>query len=82
MTIFYFFNSFYENLAGSGKIDNSIEYSGELFNYYNHYLYDQLDQRPAGSKLVTYHSLEDEVPKSYHVIYSQKDSLLKYWRKI
>lgn len=79
---FYFFNSFYENLVARDKIDNSIEYSGELFNYYNHYLYNQLDQRPAGTKLVTYHSLEYEVPKSYHVKYSQMDNLLKYWVKI
>ena len=40
---FYFFNSFYENLAGRDKIDDSIDYSGELFNYYNRYLYKQLE---------------------------------------
>ena len=79
---FYFFNSFYENLAGMEKIDESIEYSGELFNYYNQYLYHQLEQKPAGTKLVTYHSLKDEVPKSYHVVYAQMNDLLKYWIKI
>ncbi len=79
---FYFYNSFYENLEGRDKIDNSIEYSLELFNYYNHYLYTQLAQRPSGTKLVTYHSLEDEVPKSYRVVCSQMDHLLKFWIKI
>ncbi|HQX97476.1 MAG TPA: class I SAM-dependent methyltransferase, partial [Chitinophagaceae bacterium] len=43
---FYFFNAFYENLEGTVKIDNSIDYSGELYNYYSRYLYKQLQQKP------------------------------------
>lgn len=79
---FYFFNSFYENLAGTNKIDNSIDYSGELYNYYNRYLYKQLDLKPAGTRLATYHSLENEVPRSYQVVGADADGLLKYWIKI
>jgi SAM-dependent methyltransferase len=79
---FYFYNAFYENLAGTDKIDNSIVYSGELYNYYNRYLYNQLDQKPAGTRLATYHSMEDEIPKSYHVVGSEFDNLLKFWIKI
>lgn len=79
---FYFFNSFYEKVAETGRIDDTIEYSGELFNYYNRYLHDQLNKKPAGTKLVTYHSLEDEVPKGYRTVFSQMDGLLKYWIKI
>ncbi|HLA59778.1 MAG TPA: methyltransferase domain-containing protein, partial [Puia sp.] len=40
---FYFYNSFYENLDGTAKIDDSIAYSGELYNYYNAYLFKQLE---------------------------------------
>ena len=79
---FYFYNAFYENVAGTDKIDNSIVYSSELFNYYNRYLYRQLEQKPAGTRLVTFHSLEDEVPQGYHVVGTEMDSLLKFWIKI
>ncbi|MBK5271053.1 MAG: class I SAM-dependent methyltransferase, partial [Bacteroidia bacterium] len=43
---FYFYNAFYENLAGTDKIDESIDYTGELYNYYNRYLFKQLEQKP------------------------------------
>ena len=79
---FYFYNSFYENLIGTDKIDDSIAYSGELYNYYNRYLYGQLAEMPGGTRLATFHSLEDEIPKSYHEIGSEFDNLLKFWIKI
>ena len=79
---FYFYNAFYENLSGTDRIDESIDYSGELYNYYNRYLYKQLEQKPAGTKLATFHSLEDEVPQSYHVVGSEFDNLLKFWIKV
>lgn len=78
---FYFYNSFYENLAGTDKIDDSIDYSVELYNYYNRYLYKMLEQKPAGTKLVTFHSLEHEIPPSFHVADTQMDNLLKFWIK-
>ena len=79
---FYFYNSFYENLKGSTKIDDSIKYTGELFHYYTRYLYQQLDQMPAATRLATYHSLEDEIPPDYHVVGSELDNLLKFWIKV
>lgn len=79
---FYFFNSFYENLAGTDKIDNSIDYSRELYNYYNRYLFKQLDQKPPGTRIASYHSLEDEVPPAYQVVGVEMEGLLKYWIKI
>lgn len=79
---FYLYNPFYENLTGTDKIDDSIDYSEELFNYYNRYLRTQLEQRPAGTRLVTYHSLEDEIPDSFHVVGADMNELLKFWVKI
>ena len=79
---FYFYNSFYENLVWTNKIDNNIHYSGELYNYYNRYLYQQLDQKKPGTRLATFHSMEDEIPKSYHEVGSELDNLLKFWIKI
>lgn len=78
---FYFFNSFYENLTGADRIDDSIVYSSELFNYYSHYLYRQLEQVPEGTRLVTYHSLGDEVPPCFLEVGSEVDDNLKYWIK-
>ena len=79
---FYFYNSFYENLVTTDKIDNSIAYSAGLFNYYNRYLYKKLDGMPAGTRLVTFHSLEEEIPPSYQLAESQVECLLKLWIKM
>jgi SAM-dependent methyltransferase len=79
---FYNFNAFYENLTGTDKIDDSIDYSGELYNYYNRYFYRQLEGKPVGTRLATYHSLEDEIPRSYYEIGSDFNNLLKFWIKV
>jgi hypothetical protein len=78
---FYFYNPFYENLVGTNKIDDSIDYSSELFNYYNRYLFTQLEQKPVGTRLVTFYSMGDEVPSGYHVVHSEMNNLLKFWIK-
>jgi SAM-dependent methyltransferase len=79
---FYFYNSFFENLCGTNRIDESIDYSMELFLYYQNYLYRQLEQRPAGTRLVTFHSLVDEIPPCYQVVATERENLLKFWIKI
>ena len=79
---FYFYNAFYENLTGTNKIDDSIAYSVELYNYYNRYLYKQLELKPAGTRIATFHSLEDEIPQSYHEVGAEFDNLLKFWIKV
>ena len=79
---FYFYNAFYENLNRTDKIDDSILYSPELFSYYNRYLYKQLERKPAGTRLATFHSLEDEVPPGFHVVSTDMNSTLKFWIKI
>lgn len=80
---FYFYNSFYENLVGAEMIDNNIIYSGDLYNYYNRHLYDQLAQKPAGTRLATYQSNEEEaVPSSYELVSTEINNDLKFWKKI
>jgi len=76
---FYFYNSFYENIITSNRIDDSIEYSVELYNYYNRCLFRQLEQTPPGTRLATFHSLEDEVPSGFHLAGSSSGQLLKFW---
>ena len=79
---FYFFNSFYENLKGTEKIDCSIEHSLSLYNYYNRYLYKELEQKPNGTRIATYHSLQDEIPPCYYVVKTEFSGLLKFWVKV
>jgi SAM-dependent methyltransferase len=79
---FYFYNSFYENLVSTDKIDDSIAYSTELYNYYNRCLYRKLDEMPAGTRLVTFHSLEEEIPPTYQLVEAQVECLLKCWIKL
>ncbi len=79
---FYFYNPFYENLFGTPKIDSSLEYSDELFNFYNGYLHRQLKTKPGGTKLVTFHIIEDEITEGYHVVGTDVEDSLKYWVKI
>lgn len=79
---FYFYNSFYENVKGTQKIDSNIQYSDELYNYYNRYLYKQLNKKPAGTRLVTYHSFGIETPSGYEIVHTDYDEFLKFWVKV
>jgi SAM-dependent methyltransferase len=79
---FYFYNAFFENLDGTDKIDDSIDYSGELYNYYNRYLFKQLQQKPKGTRICTLCSLENEIPADFHVIKTEMNELLKFWIKL
>jgi len=78
---FYFYNSFYENLVATDKIDDSIAYSTELYNYYNRLMYKKLDAMSVGTRLVTFHSLEEEVPPAFHLVEAHAEGLLKFWIK-
>lgn len=78
---FYFYNSFYENIDPEDPIDDTIELSESLYAYYTQYLFNVLNDRPAGTRLVTFHSIGDEVPSSYKLAYVSYDTLLKMWVK-
>lgn len=78
---FYFYNAFYENLASDGHIDQLLPYSTELYHYYSRYLYNILESKRSGTRLVTFHSLEDEVPPCYQLVDATLDLNLKMWVK-
>jgi SAM-dependent methyltransferase len=78
---FYFYNSFFENLDGVEKIDNSIAYSPALYTYYSGYLYKELERMPASTRIVTYCSWGDEIPPSYNLAKCEFDDLLKFYIK-
>ena len=79
---FYFYNSFYENIEGTQKIDYSVAYSEKLYDLYNRYLHKQLNKKPAGTRLVTYHSFGIEVPQGYEVVHTDYHEYLKFWIKV
>lgn len=79
---FYFYNSFYENIEGTQKIDYSVQYSPKLYDYYNLCLYKLLDKKPSGTRIATYHSFGNEIPPEYQVVHSDYDEYLKFWIKI
>lgn len=76
---FYFYNSFFENIASNGHIDQDIDYSTRLYRFYSYQLLKALDKKPCGTRLVTFHSLGDEVPPSYQMVDATVDLCLKMW---
>lgn len=78
---FYYYNSFYENIDQSNSIDNSIETSMDLYFYYCKYLHAELQEKPSGTRLVTYQSLEQEIPAEYQLKGHFHGRLLKMWLK-
>ena len=79
---YYFYNSFYENLAETEKIDQAIPFSKELFEQYSYYLYKQLREARKGTRLVTYHSVETEIPDEYQIVQTDVNDYLKCWIKV
>lgn len=75
---FYFYNSFYENIKGTPKIDHNIPFSETLYNYYNRCLFERLEEMPAGTRVVTRCSWEDRIPPSYSVVDSDFENMLKF----
>ena len=79
---FYFYNSFYENLVDEEfHIDENINYSLNLYEYYTDYLLNALNEKPAGTKLVTYHSYREIVPPGFYLVKSLHSSFLRCWIK-
>jgi SAM-dependent methyltransferase len=79
---FYFYNSFYENLMDTDKIDGSVKCSPPLYNYYNRVLYKKLAEMPIGTRIVTYHCLEGRIPWGYQLLDEHRSPFLKFWMKI
>ena len=75
----YFFNSFAENLYRFGRIDNSIQYSAGLYNYYANYFYKILEGKASGTRLVTYYGNDAVLPKSYQLIQTTFNNHLKMY---
>lgn len=80
-THFYFFNSFFENIDCDDRIDETIDYSEALYEYYVRYLYKALQEMPKGTKIATFHTLDYEIPDGYKLVEKQLDGDLSFWLK-
>ncbi|HTI58930.1 hypothetical protein [Mucilaginibacter sp.] len=78
---FYLYNSFYENIDPENQIDDTIEISESLYNYYTQYLFKALEEKPSGTRLVTFHVSGEEVPPDYKLADVSDNTLLKMWIK-
>ena len=78
---FYFYNSFCENIDLDNQIDDTIELSEGLYAYYTQYLFNVLDQKTSGTRLVTFHISGKEVPSSYKLAGIACNGLMKMWIK-
>jgi SAM-dependent methyltransferase len=78
---FYFFNSFLEQIDETAHLDEEYETSFFLYNIYVTHLRKQFFAMPAGTNIITYHVLNDQIPANYSLVKSDFDGLLKMWNK-
>lgn len=78
---FYFYNAFYENIEPGSRIDYAVRTSFELYERYSRFVYAMLDAKKPGTRLVTYHARETQVPASYALVDNSYSKVLKMWIK-
>ena len=78
---FYFYNSFYENIDRENAIDDTLEVSYSLYEYYSTYLYNVLRNKPTGTRIVTYQSVGEIIPGGYRLESQSLNTLLRLWIK-
>jgi len=77
----YFFNSFQEKIDATSIIDRSSEVSVEMYMTYIKHIFNELNNVPIGTKLVTYYSEEFYVPKTFKLISTHIMGELKFYLK-
>jgi SAM-dependent methyltransferase len=79
---FYFFNSFYENINWTNRIDDAVKLDVKLYHLYSSYIVEQFATLPLGARLVTYCSPQTIIPSTFKLQDSLRGGLLKFWEKI
>ena len=78
---FYLYNPFYENLAFHKRLNNEVELLGSLYGYYFKNTELKLSQTKKGTRLVTFHGNNFEVPESFKKVKEAEGGALKLWIK-
>lgn len=78
---FYLYNPFFENLIPGLRLNNEVELRMSLYAYYFNHTEKKLDKTKSGTRLVTYHGNNFEVPGSFSKVKESKGGTLKLWIK-
>ncbi len=78
---FYFYNPFYENIDDSLLIDNKLVLDEKLYFAYTEYVVNQLKQTPVGTRLVTYWSMNLDIPEGFILEFTAYNGKLDFWEK-
>ena len=78
---FYFFNSFLEQTDSTARLDDTVETNFENYKKYTAFLKEQFTKKPIGTRVVTYHGYNNQLPESYKLVKTDFDGLLKCWEK-
>ncbi len=79
---FYFFNAFIENMSESEVMDDAVEVSAQLYGKYTQYLRLQFAAMPLGTRIATYWSNTEEIPRGYFLHSTAFEGELKMWEKL
>ncbi len=79
---FYLFNPFEENILPMLRIDHDVAMESQLYDDYTLHVQTQLEQKPLGTRIVTYYGSCAEVPECYVCVRTAWDGLLKLWIKM
>lgn len=79
---FFLFNPFYENLGIDEPMDDSVVLGREQYTRYCAHVREQLAARPPGTRLATYYSFLDDVPRHcYRPAGESGISKLRFWER-
>jgi len=79
---FYFYNSFFEYIETTERIDEIIELNKSLYKAYSLTVKEKLAVLPIGTRLVTFYSAYDEIPAGYKVLSKIEIQKITMWEKV
>lgn len=77
----YFYNAFHELILEDDTIENPALIAEQMYYDYSNYLYEQLENLPVNTRLVTYYGHINQVPNNYKLVDSDFENELKFWVK-
>ena len=78
---FYYYNPFCEYIAEFDRIDDTVEYSPDIFRIYEDHVVEELEKLSKGVRVVTYCSQAFPFPSSYELRDMLYDGKLALWVK-
>lgn len=76
---FYMYNPFYENLVHNKRLNNEVPLSVMLHRNYIDHTREELKRTEPGTRVVTYHGENLEIPSVFEKVKESFDGLLKFW---